>query len=149
MIRRLQRADYPSVYELLLEFSLSTGTDHTQRNYDYEYIRQLLLRSEISGESFVAEINAEIQGTILSVCVPDLWQPRALWLREIAWYVRPNYRHTSIGARLFKEYKKAAEKRKELGQIQGFTISKLANSPDFKYEKQGFRFVESTYMIGV
>jgi hypothetical protein len=53
-----------------------------------------------------------------------------------------------LGARLFAAYKKAAESVLESGRIMGFTISKLHNSPDFDYERRGFKFIEATYLIG-
>lgn len=148
-IRRLERADYDQVCALMKSFAEESGIQSLRKEqYDYEHARQVLLRCEKGGISFVGEDYASIQGCILSITVPDLWLPQTLFLREIAWYVRPESRHTTLGARLFAAYKKAAESVLESGRIHGFTISKLASSPDFDYERRGFRFIEATYMIG-
>lgn len=148
-IRRLERADYEQVQELMKSFAKESGIQSLQQEeYDYAHVREVLLRCEKGGLSFVGTDATSIQGCILSITVPDLWVPKTLFLREIAWYVRPEQRHTTLGARLFAAYKKAAESVLESGRIHGFTISKLAISPDFDYERRGFRFVEATYMIG-
>ena len=148
-IRRLQRSDYRSVYALMKEFAAYTKWDiFLQEDYDYEHINHLLLRCEKGGVSLVGQDQDQIRGIFLSITVPDLWMPKTLWLREIMWFVEKKYRGTALGARLFLSYQKEAEILRKSGRIQGYTMSKLANSPDFDYEKRGFKFVESTYMIG-
>jgi N-acetylglutamate synthase-like GNAT family acetyltransferase len=148
-IRRLERSDYNQVSELMTEFAKQSNLKSLiKEDYDYEHVYQVLLRCEKAGISFVGQNNDTIYGCILSIAMPDLWVPKTLFLREIAWYVRPEYRHTTLGARLFAAYKKAAESVLESGRIMGFTISKLHNSPDFDYERRGFKFIEATYLIG-
>lgn len=148
-IRRLERADYYQVSELLKQFALEAGTQSLiKKEYDYEHAYQVLLRCEKGGISFVGQDDGKIKGCILSIILPDLWVPQTLFLREIAWYVSNEYRNTTLGARLFTSYKNAAENLIQTGRIKGFTMSKLRNSPDFDYERRGFRYVESTYMIG-
>lgn len=148
-IRRLERSDYQQVSQLMKEFARQSELKSLiKEEYDYEHVYQVLLRCEKGGLSFVGQDDNTIYGCILSITVPDLWVPKTLFLREIAWYVKPEARHTSLGARLFSTYKEAAKMRLESGQIQGFTITKLYNSPDFDYERRGFKFVEATYLIG-
>lgn len=149
-IRRLQRSDYAQVCELMIEFAEFTGIGCLkQEDYDREYAKNVLLRCEHTGASFVAEdSNAQISGMILSMRVPELWIPDIVYLREIAWYVKPNHRNSTVGARLYSSYKKAGENLQKQGKIHGFTMTKLANSPDFDYEKGGFRFIEATYLQG-
>ena len=148
-IRRLERSDYNQVSELMTEFAKQSNLKSLiKEDYDYEHVHQVLLRCEKAGISFVGQNNDTIHGCILSIAMPDLWVPKTLFLREIAWYVRPEYRHTTLGARLFASYKEAAESVLESGRIMGFTISKLHNSPDFDYERRGFKFIEATYLIG-
>jgi len=85
---------------------------------------------------------------ILSMRVPELWQPNIIRLRELAWYLKPEYRNTTLGARLFAAYCNKADEMLKSNKISGYTISKLHNSPDFDYERRNFKFIESTYMVG-
>jgi len=146
-IRRLERSDYSEVRQLLRLFSQEAPVNSIRtQTYDNEHADQVLLRCEKGGISLVAEDKGQCQGCLISLCVPDLWQPRTLWLREIAWYVKQEYRGTSMGARLFMAYKKEAEKDLKAGRFAGYTMSKLSNSDDFDYEKRGMRFCEGTYL---
>jgi len=149
IIRELQRSDYDAVCELMIEFARSCGvSDLYKETYDWDYAKNVLLRCEKTGASFVAQAGEDIVGMILSMRVPELWQPNIIRLRELAWFVNPQYRNTTVGARLFAAYKNKAEIMKNEGKITGFTMTKLHNSDDFDYEKRGFKFIEATYMVG-
>lgn len=148
-IRPLERSDYDAVCELMIEFARSSGVgDLNKETYNWDYAKQILLRCEKTGASFVAQQGDQIVGMILSMRVPELWIPNIIRLRELAWFVLPEYRHTSVGARLFAAYKEKAETMRKEGKITGFTMTKLHNSDDFNYEKRGFKFIEATYMVG-
>lgn len=150
MIRNLERSDFRQIFELLKQFAGETGLTNLSReeNYDYAQIHSILIKCLNSGINYVAVEDDRIVGFILSIRIPDIWTPRTIYLRELAWFVSEDYRQTSIGARLFHQYKKTAEMLLDSEEIAGFTVSKMANSPDFDYEKRGFKFIEATYMIG-
>jgi N-acetylglutamate synthase-like GNAT family acetyltransferase len=148
-IRRLERSDYTNLIYLLEQFQASCGIKSIEQGTsNEEHVRQVLLRCEKGGLSYVGEVNGKIKGCILSIIVPDLWMPQTLFLREIAWFVDKDYRGTSMGARLFAAYKKEAELWQKSGRIRAFTMAKLHNSPNFDYEKRGFQYIESQYMSG-
>lgn len=150
MISAISKVDYNDLCDMMTEFARSCGVnDLNKENYDREYAKNILLRCEKTGASFIArDSDKQAIGMILSMRVQELWIPNIIRLRELAWYVRPEHRHTTIGARLFAEYKKTAENMMKQGKITGFTMTKLHNSDDFDYEKRGFKFIESTYMVG-
>jgi|DEB19_MinimDraft_3_1074340.scaffolds.fasta_scaffold115635_1 predicted N-acetyltransferase YhbS len=145
MIRRLERADYDQVLDLLEQFSSQTGLfDNGEK--DYDNVRRLLLRCEKTGHSFIAQSGSRIVGVILSIPVPDLWYPKIVRLREIAWFVIPEFRLQGWGELLYQAYTEAAEQDRRQGRITGYTMTKLANSPKINY--MGFRAVETTYLAG-
>lgn len=121
---------------------------YDRETYNYEYARNLLLRCEKTGVCLVSEDQGQITGTILSMRVQDIWVPDVIRLRELAWWVQPEYRSTTTGARLFSEYRRQAQEMLDNKKITGYTITKLSTSPDFDYERRGFKFIEATYMIG-
>ena len=150
MITPISKVDYDDLCDMMTEFAKTCGVkDLDRETYDRTYAKNILLRCERTGASFIARnSNNEATGMILSMRVQELWQPNIIRLRELAWYVQPEHRHTTVGARLFAEYKKAAEIMMKEGKITGFTMTKLHNSDDFDYEKRGFKFIEATYMVG-
>lgn len=149
-ITAITKVDYEDLCDMMTEFARSCGVgDLNRETYDRKYAKNVLLRCERTGASFIARNeNQQAIGMILSMRVQELWIPNIIRLRELAWFVVPEYRHTTVGARLFSEYKKAAETMMKENKITGFTMTKLHNSDDFDYEKRGFKFIEATYMVG-
>lgn len=79
------------------------------------------------------------KGLLMSMVLPTIWCNKTYVLHELAWYVTPNSRKSSVGYRLFKSYIEYGNKLKDAGRIKYFTISKLDTSTGLKYEKYGFR----------
>ena len=79
------------------------------------------------------------KGILMSMVLPTIWCNKTFVLHELAWYVTPNHRKSSVGYRLFKAYMDYGKQLKEAGRIKYFTMSKLDTSPSLKYEKYGFR----------
>ena len=149
MIRKISRFDYDQLCEMMIKFAHESGIKtYDKETYNYEYAKNLLLRCEKTGVSLISEVDGKITGMILSMRVQDIFVPEIIRLREIAWWVEPEYRMTTTGARLFSEYRKQAEELLNEKKITGYTITKLSTSPDFNYESRGFKFIEATYMIG-
>ena len=147
MIRRLERADYNQVIELLKDFAWQTEFTKLKREvYDYEHVKQVLLRCEKTGLSFVAQDDASITGCILSILVPDMWVPEIVRLRELAWFVLPEYRNQGLGDQLYMAYCQSAEQWRRQGRITGYTMSRLSTTPRKEYHN--FKLVEQTYMVG-
>ena len=148
-IRRLQRHDYDQVMDLMIKFAQETGVkDVCHDTYDKKYAERILAFCEHTGVSLVAEDNQRIVGMILSLRDKELWIPTVIRLKEVAWWVDPEYRHRSVGAKLFKLYRDGADQLLKEGKITGYTITKLSTSPDFDYERRGFKPLETTWMVG-
>ena len=147
-VRRLERTDYPSCIEMLKEFSLSLAMETEPDEKDYYHARQVLLRCEKTGSSFVSENDYEITGMILSMAVPEIWFPRRHRLVEMAWWVKPEFRTSTAGGKLFAAYTRDADTKLKRGIITGYTMSKMSTSPDINYERRGFRKVEETFLKG-
>ena len=149
IITPITKFDYEDICDMMTEFARSCGVSDLNKDvYDRDYAKNVLLRCERAGISYIAREDKQAVGMILSMAVQELWQPKIVRLRELAWYVRPEYRGTSVGAKLFVAYKQQAEQWLAKGKITGYTMSKLHNSDDFDYEKRGFKFIESTYLAG-
>jgi GNAT superfamily N-acetyltransferase len=80
----------------------------------------------------------ENKGLLMAMVLPSIWCNKTYGLHELAWFVLPEYRNTTIGYRLFKAYIAYAKKLKTIGRIKYFTMTKLDNSANFDYAKYGF-----------
>ena len=147
-IRPLQRCDYRPVTEMLEQFGQETGIREMTTPYDPNHINQILIRAEFSQASWVAVNDQEIMGFILAHRYQDFWLPKITRMRELAWWVKPQYRGGTAAARLFRSYVESCELLRVTGRISSYTISKMSSSPDIDYERRGFRHCESTYQIG-
>ena len=146
-IRPLNKFDYESTMDMMVDFARAAGVkDLDKDSYNRDYARKILLHCQLSGVCPVAEVDGQVVGFILSMKDRDLWIPTIYRLREVAWWVKPEYRNTTAGGRLFSEYCRGADELLDSGAITSYSISKLSGSPDFDYEKRGFKFVESTYI---
>jgi hypothetical protein len=133
--------------EMMINFANSSPYS-AQHNPDYndEYVRRLLCQFKSQGVILVGEIKGEIQGMLIAGIAPDVWLPQLKAMKEIAWWVEPEHRMTSLGYRLLKEYVKCGEKMKEHDIIDTFTLTNMEISPDFDLEKRGWRPIEKNYV---
>ncbi len=86
------------------------------------------------------------KGLIMGIISPSIWCDKTLQLYELAWYVKPEYRNTSLGSRLLKSYLDYGKKLKESGRIKYFTMAKMITSPDIKYERFGFKKLDENWI---
>ncbi len=88
----------------------------------------------------------EGKGFLMCAVLPSVWSPEVLALHELAWYVTPEHRGGLTGYRLFRAYLEYGNELKAQGRIRYFTVSKMASSPDLKFEKHGFRKVDENWV---
>ena len=97
----------------------------------------MMLDSILAGQGVI--FIEEGKGLLAALIMPSIWNDKVFVMHELAWYVRPEHRRSSIGYRLLKAYILYGNELKNKERIKYFTLSKLDTSPNLKYEKQGFR----------
>ena len=85
-------------------------------------------------------------GFIIGLISPIIWCDKTLALYELAWYVKPEYRHKTVGYKLLKAYINKAQELKNQGRIKLFTMTKMTTSPNINYERFGFTKIEENWM---
>lgn len=85
-------------------------------------------------------------GFFMCLILPSIWNHKIFVLHEIAWYVLPQYRNGKSGYKLLKAYLEYAKELKGSDKIKYFTLSKIATSPNLKYEKLGFRKIDENWI---
>ena len=147
MIRKASRHDIPALLDMLREYRQATPLEFLKDADDAEYVGHLL-HELIAGKGvvFLAEQGGQAVGMMIAGVMPSIWSPKHLVLTEFAYWVAPEHRGGTAGYRLIKSYVHECEKMIASGKIQMFTISKMVNSPDLKYQKFGFEKLEETWV---
>lgn len=148
MIRSARFSDYNRVVEMLANFADHAPLDlFHDANYDMQRVLRVLQHIQSTGCIIVAVDKLDTpQGMIIGSIVPDVWMPELQFLREIAWWVEPEYRGTSMGYRLLCEYRDFGCDLVHRGITQGTILTNMAQSPDFDLEKRGWERIESNYI---
>ena len=143
MIRQANRFDKDAVIEMMLAFRDESPMAEILQNDDPEHYHRLL-DNILAGQGVI--FLAEGAGLVMAMVAPSVWNAKVLVLHELAWYVVPEKRDGTVGARLLKAYIDYAKALKEQGRIRYFTVTKMVTSPDFNYEKLGFRKVDENWI---
>lgn len=143
MIRQATKYDKTQIIEMMQMFRKESGIEHFANLDNQEYWNQLL-DSILAGMGIIY-IKDNV-GLIMGVINHSIWCNKTLVLQELAWYVKPEYRNTTVGYRLLKAYVDFGNEQKQKGRIKMFTIAKMPTSPDVKYNKFGFKKLDEIWI---
>ena len=143
MIRQATKFDKTQIIDMLKLFRDEAEVDYVKTLQDPTYINKLL-DGILAGSGIV--FLEENKGFIMGLITHTTWCNKTYQLYELAWYVKPEYRNTSIGYRLLKAYIDYGQKLNDEGRIKLFSIVKMVTSPNIKYEKFGFKKLEETWV---
>lgn len=143
MIRQANKFDKQDIIELMIEFKNESDIAALREVNNPEYWHRLL-DTIIAGAGII--YIEQGKGLIMGIISPSIWCDKTLQLYELAWYVKPEYRNTSLGSRLLKSYLDFGKKQKESGRIKYFTMAKMITSPDIKYERFGFKKLDENWI---
>jgi N-acetylglutamate synthase-like GNAT family acetyltransferase len=136
MIRQATKFDKTEIIEMMKQFRQEADLPEYVGEENEEYWN-LLLDTMLVGKGVV--FLEEGKGLLMALIHPTIWNNKIYTMQELAWYVKPEFRHTTVGYRLLKAYIEYGEELKEDGRIKFFSVSKMDTSPNIKYEKFGFR----------
>lgn len=147
IIRDANQFDIPALLDMLRQYRENTPLDFLREADDAEYITQILTELIAGrGLALIAETD-KIDGMLLAVISPSAWSTKHLVMTEMAYWVNPEARGSSAAYRLISEYVDRGKSLKEQKRISAFFISKMANSPDLKYDRFGFKKLEDFWVI--
>lgn len=133
MIRQATKFDKPDICDMMRMFRAEADLPEYA---DIENIDHLL-DPIFAGQGVI--FLEEKKGFLMAIILPAIWSNKILCMHELAWFVKPEERNTSLGYRLFVTYLNYGKQLKSEGRINYFTITKLDTSPDLRYSKYGFR----------
>ena len=143
MIRKATKYDKTQLAEMLKMFRDESPIQQYKELNNYDYIYSLI-DELIAGKGIIfLEDNV---GFIMAIITPTIWCDKTYAMYELAWYVKPEYRHKTVGYKLLKSYIDYAKELKEQGRIKLFTVTKMITSPNFDYSRFGFKKIEENWM---
>ena len=143
MIRQATKYDKKQIIEMMKLFRAESHIEQYRDLDNVDYWNRLL-DNILAGQGIIyIEDNV---GLIMGLIVPTIWCDKTLSLHELAWYVKPEFRHTTTGYRLLKAYVDYGKQLKQEGRIKMFTITKMVTSPDIKYGRFGFSKLDENWI---
>ena len=143
MIRQATKYDKTQIIEMMQLFRAESHIEQYRDLDNVDYWNRLL-DNILAGQGIIY-IEDGI-GLIMGVVMPTIWCDKTLVLNELAWYVKPAHRNTTVGYRLLKAYVDYGKQLKESGRIKMFTIAKMVTSPDLKYGRFGFSKLDEIWI---
>lgn len=146
MIRLATRSDINRIYDLVIEFLLNTAYTEHSLEPDEQHLKKLVYAALHLGKIWLYEDDNQAQGLLIAIKEQNLWMPNKTSLRELVWYVRPDYRHKPSAARLFVEFCHEGEKMLNNKEIDGYFTTRMSTTTDYDLTKRGFREVERLFL---
>ena len=143
MIRLANKFDIPRIIEMLWNYHDHGNIPNLEIEDDETATKILSTIIAGAGIALVSE-DEDLNGMLLAICNPYLWDHKKLVMNEIAYWVELDYRHTTVGYRLLKKYVEMCEEMKNEGRIQFFTMSQMEGQ-ELNYSRFGFRPIEHTW----
>ena len=139
--------DFDRIMALMINFANAAPVEvlHNPR-YNRRGVQNFLAGILKNGTIIVGEADGVIQGMLIAVIDNNPWLPQVKTLKELAWWVQPEYRNTSLGYRILKEYIRVGKLGQQTGAISNFTITTLMDSPIRDMERHGWRAIETNYV---
>lgn len=146
MIRLADRSDLNRVSDLVCEFLSDTSYSEHTVAADPEHIRRLVFNVLHTGYIWLYEADGQLVGLLASIKEANMWVPSKTSLRELVWYVKPEYRNSAGSGRLFVRFNQLGAELLESGQIDGYFTTRMGTTADYDLESRGFRLVEKLYL---
>jgi N-acetylglutamate synthase-like GNAT family acetyltransferase len=150
VIKMIRSADYKDtkiIINLLTKFLEETSYRQAHNGRDnFENLAKLVWTVQQHGYIWLAFRDQQAVGCLLAVKQPNMWAPNCRELRELVWYILPEYRNSILGGRLFKKYCEKGEELLENGTIQGYFTTRMTTTDDINLSRRGFKLVEQTYL---
>jgi len=146
IIRSANKWDLEQIIVMLKHFRNQSPVELLKNVNDEEYINKIF-HEILQGRGIALVVESDsVVGMILSYIAPNIWDPKILVLNELCYWVEPEYRNTTAGYRLLREYNKLAKELIEEKRIHLFTMNKMINSPDLDYGRFGYKKIEETWI---
>ena len=145
MIRHATRHDIPALVWMMREYAKEAPVPVLANpdSHNEDHVANLIFQM-LNGRGFIL-IDDDHRGMICAIITSNVWSPRVLELRELAWWVMPEHRGKSIGGRLWVKFDEIAQDMLNAGRVDFVCTTVMANSPLIDYTKRGYKPLEATF----
>ena len=142
--------DYAAIKRFMIAFANANPFKGLHNpHYNDVYANRLIDKIRKNGVALVAEKDGEIIGMLLAMVQGDIWLPIIKTMREVAWWVDPEHRGSSAGAKLLAEYTKVGDQLVDNNIISAYTITTLGMGDHLNLQKRGWSPIETNFVKGV
>lgn len=143
MIRFASKFDVPVLVEMMRKYADESPIEALRKkeSHNRDYTKSVL-EQLIIGRGFVL-VDDKMRGMLAAMITPNFWCPSVSEVKEIAWWVHPEYRNGTIGGRLYHAFMKKAEELVSQKRADVICISLMHTSSvhDLPLKK-----IETTYV---
>lgn len=144
MIRIANKFDVPVLTEMMKLYAKESPIAALQNPnvHNRDHIKGIL-ETLIIGRGFVL-IDDQMRGMLAALISPNFWCPQVSEIKEIAWWVHPEYRDGSIGGRLFLKFMEHSEElvRQKRAEVICASLMHTSSVTDLPRMKK----IETTYV---
>jgi len=148
-VRLANKFDLPVVLDMLRNFRNHTPIDIMRECNNEEYINKLFHHVILGGGVALIAEDKDVAGMIIGVKDQNVWDPEVKVLRELVYWVEPQYRGSTAGYKLLLRYNKLAQELVDEQKINMYTMTKMVNSPDLDFTRFGYKKTEEVWVAGV
>lgn len=149
MIRPATANDLDHVTKLLENFADSAVAGYQNwTEKDRQRARQRLFDLTKNHYLIVADTGSEIVGMIGAQLESDVWFASRKRLRELFWWMEPEYRQTRLSAELFARWQMDSDKFIKQGLVDQVSLSIQPGVSQVDLARRGWRCVEEHWIKG-
>jgi RimJ/RimL family protein N-acetyltransferase len=149
MIRAARTTDLEQVLDMLKAFASASLINYTEwSEEDLRNAKKTLLNLIMNEYLMVAEKDNKLVGMIGAQREQDPWITKRKRLRELFWWVDPDYRRTKISAELFVKWQHDCERMLKDNLIDQASLSTQPERSDVNLSNRGWICVEQHWIKG-
>lgn len=143
-----QRTDLDHMIRLMRNYAAANPVRVLREHTNEPHVRQLFTGVLAGGgAAWIAWADGQAVGQLIALRVHSIWNPDIWTLQELCWWVEPEYRNTSLGMRLVREYQTHAQALLASGSIDFWSLSTMRDSAVRDLDgRWGLEYLEGTYI---
>lgn len=142
-MRYATKYDMPHLIDMMKAYAEEAGITALKQNQNESHVKTLFYEM-LKGRGFVL-VDDQLRGFLAAYITSNFWNKNVRELHEVAWWVMPEYRDTSIGGRLWFRFNKLAQDLLNQKRVQIVCTSLMPSSPEIDYTRYKFKPLQATF----
>ncbi len=142
-MRYATKYDMPHLIQMMKAYADEAGIETLKQNQNEGHVKALFYEM-IKGRGFVL-IDDQFRGFLAAYVTRNFWNNAVKELHEVAWWVVPEFRDTSVGGKLWLRFNKLAQDMLNQKRVHIVCTSLMPNSPNIDYTRYNFKPMQATF----